>query len=232
MKKSFANCWPAMVAFVVGATTLTALAQPTGRPDPAHPAAPVPGVKHQSVFSDYQAYQEPKLAPWKEVLEELATRSAAAEHAGKHGKNDQGASAGPGHEGHAKPKPAPPAGRGHASKDQQHMAMAKPHAAAPGATPRTARMDLVSGTGVVREIDKANRRVKITHEPIDALGWPGLTLFMRLKDGALADEIRENEKVRFNLEKSASGYVIAGFQKPLNRKDRSRGHHISQGEHK
>lgn len=220
MKKRFANYRPAMVAFVVGVTTLTALAQPPGRPDPADPAAPVPGVKHESVLSDYQAYQEPKLAPWKEVLDELARRPAPG-HAGMHGKDDQagpGASAGAGHEGHAKPKPAVPSGRGRASKGHEHMAMAKPHAAAPAATPRTARTDRVNGMGVVREIDEASGRVRITHEPIDALGWPGITLFFRLKDGVRADQISEGEKVGFTLEKSPSGYVIAGFHDPVSGK--------------
>jgi Cu(I)/Ag(I) efflux system protein CusF len=228
MKKQFANRPLAMLAFLVGTSALTAFAQPPGRPDPADPAAPVPGVKNPSAFSDYQPYQEPKLRSWKEALEELAARAPAEGHAGMHGKEKQagqGASAGAGHEGHAKPKAVAPRAKGGVSKGHEHMAMAKPQAPASAAKRGTARTDLVSGTGVIREIDKANRRVKITHDPIDALGWPGLTLFIRLKDGALADAIRANEKVRFTLEKSASGYVIADFQKPTGKNATPQGHH-------
>jgi Cu(I)/Ag(I) efflux system protein CusF len=220
MKDRFANCRPAMLVFVLGASTLTALAQPPGRRDSADPAAPVPSVKYQSVFSGYQAYQEPKLAPWKEVLDELARRPAPG-HAGMHSKADQAGQGGTGregHEGHAKPKPAMPSGRTRASKGHEHTAMAKPHAAAPAATPRTARTDLVDGTGIVREIDEAGGRVRITHEPIDALGWPGITLFFRLKDGVRVDQISKGEKVGFTLEKSPSGYVIAGFHDPVSGK--------------
>ncbi|MEO8009000.1 MAG: copper-binding protein, partial [Betaproteobacteria bacterium] len=52
-----------------------------------------------------------------------------------------------------------------------------------------------------------------THDPIDALGWPKMTMFFRLKDSALADQVKEGDKVDFSLEKSASGYVISQIRK-------------------
>jgi len=67
--------------------------------------------------------------------------------------------------------------------------------------------------GVVQGIDKANGKVKLTHDPIAALGWPKMTMFFRLKDDTLADQVKEGDKVEFTLEKSASGYVISRFQK-------------------
>jgi Cu/Ag efflux protein CusF len=71
----------------------------------------------------------------------------------------------------------------------------------------------ITATGVVQSIDKANGKVKLTHDPIAALGWPKMTMFFRLKDSMLADQVKEGDKVEFSLEKSASGYVISGFQK-------------------
>ena len=71
----------------------------------------------------------------------------------------------------------------------------------------------VTGTGVVQGIDKANGKVKLTHDPIAALGWPRMTMFFRLKDGALAEKVKEGDAVAFSLEKSASGYVISGLEK-------------------
>ena len=71
----------------------------------------------------------------------------------------------------------------------------------------------ITGTGVVQAIDKINGKVKLTHDPIAALGWPKMTMFFRLKDSALADQVKEGDKVEFSLEKSASGYVISGWQK-------------------
>lgn len=71
----------------------------------------------------------------------------------------------------------------------------------------------VSGTGIVKGVDKANGKVRLTHDPIEAMGWPKMTLFFRLKDNSLADRVREGDKVDFSLEKSATGYVISDLQK-------------------
>lgn len=71
----------------------------------------------------------------------------------------------------------------------------------------------VVGTGVLQVIDKANGKVKLTHDPIAALGWPRMTMFFRLKDSALAEKVKEGDVVDFSLEKSASGYVISGLEK-------------------
>lgn len=91
------------------------------------------------------------------------------------------------------------------------MAMAKPQTA-PGQSAKTQTAG-ITGTGIVQGIDKANGKVKLTHDPIAALGWPKMTMFFRLKDSALADQVNKGDKVEFSLEKSASGYVISGFQK-------------------
>ena len=101
---------------------------------------------------------------------------------------------------------APKASQGHDS-----MAMAKPNSASgQAANIQTAP---ITGTGVVQAIDRANGKVKLTHDPIAALGWPKMTMFFRLKDGSLADQVKEGARVEFSLEKSASGYVISDFQK-------------------
>jgi len=101
---------------------------------------------------------------------------------------------------------APKSKEGHGA-----MAMAKPQTE-PG-QPGNAQTAGVTGTGVVQGIDKANGKVKLTHDPIAALGWPKMTMFFRLKDNSLADQVKEGDTVEFSLEKSASGYVISGFQK-------------------
>ena len=104
-----------------------------------------------------------------------------------------------------------PASAPMSKEDHGAMAMAKPQAA-PG-PPGNTHTAGVTGTGVVQGIDKANGKVKLTHDPIAALGWPKMTMFFRLKDSALADQVKAGDKVEFSLEKSASGYVISGFQK-------------------
>ena len=92
------------------------------------------------------------------------------------------------------------------------MAMAKPQTAP--SQPANAQTGRITGTGTVQLIDKVNGRVKLTHDPIAAMGWPRMTLFLRLKESSLADQVKEGDKVEFYLEKSSSGYVISGFQRP------------------
>ena len=106
-------------------------------------------------------------------------------------------------------KPAATAPKSKGGHDM--TAMAKPQSA-PGQT-AIAPAAGIAGTGVVQSIDKANAKVKLTHEPIAAMGWPKMTMFFRLKERSLSDQVKEGDKVDFTLEKSASGYVISGFRK-------------------
>lgn len=108
-------------------------------------------------------------------------------------------------------KPAASAPKG--KEDHDTMAMAKPQAA-PG-HPAKAQAARITGTGIAQQIDKVNGKVKLTHDPIAAMGWPKMTLFFRLKEGSLADQVKEGDKVEFSLEKSSSGYVISGIRKPI-----------------
>ena len=97
------------------------------------------------------------------------------------------------------------------SKDgHDKVAIAKPHTESGHSTARTAG---ITGTGVVQAVDKANGKIKVTHDPIAAMGWPKMTMFFRLKDSSLADQVKEGDKVEFSLERSASGYVISRFHK-------------------
>lgn len=105
----------------------------------------------------------------------------------------------------------PKSGRADEQGSSRSMAMAKPNGAPDQAA--GTQSGGITGTGVVQAIDKANGRVKLTHDPIAALGWPRMTVVFRLKDASLADQIKEGAKVEFSLEQSASGYVISGFQK-------------------
>ena len=68
---------------------------------------------------------------------------------------------------------------------------------------------------MVQQVDKANTKIKLSHDPIPALGWPKMTMFFRLKDDALADQVKAGDTVEFQLEKSGSGYVISSFAKPV-----------------
>lgn len=99
------------------------------------------------------------------------------------------------------------ADRGSHTAHASHGAAPPPRAAAPASLAESA--DAVRGRGVVRQVDKASGKIKMTHEPIAALGWPKMTMFFRLKDAALADQVKEGDQVEFFLEKAGSGYEIS-----------------------
>ncbi|MDQ3185726.1 MAG: copper-binding protein [Pseudomonadota bacterium] len=77
---------------------------------------------------------------------------------------------------------------------------------------------LIPAKGLVLKMDRANATVKIDHDPIPALDWPRMTMPFRLKERALAEQVREGDVVEFFLEKSGSDYVIVKFGKPVSTK--------------
>ena len=161
--------------FVVAVPAGSALAQQM-RLDPSDPTAPVAATTTASAFADYQPFREQKVAPWRQVLDEVA---------------------------------AVPRGTGHSAT----AATTEPPA--PADKPTTEPGATIMATGVVQSIDKANAKVKLIHDPIAALAWPKMTMFFRLKEAALAEQVKEGDAVQFYLEKATSGYVISGFKKAL-----------------
>ena len=65
-----------------------------------------------------------------------------------------------------------------------------------------------TGTGIVKGVDKAAGKVKVAHDPIKSLNWPKMTMSFPVKDPAVLDQLKEGQQVRFEIEKTASGYVI------------------------
>ena len=183
------------------------LAQSHTRPEPTDPRTPAPPPSYQSAFSDYQTFRDEKIRSWKDVNQEVADNPGMGSM--KHGAG----MAMPGME--AKTGDAPKGKEEAAGHDMGSM-KDKPGKTMHGLDkPAASTPKNITGTGSVQLIDKANGRVKLTHEPIAAMGWPKMTLFFRLKERSLADQVKEGDRVGFTLEKSASGYVISGFQKPI-----------------
>lgn len=81
-------------------------------------------------------------------------------------------------------------------------------AAADSAQPAT-----VSATGVVKQIEPEQGKVKIAHDPISALGWPKMTMFFRVKDKTVLEGIAAGDSVRFEMDKDAKGLVITRMEK-------------------
>lgn len=201
-----------------------------------------PMVKYESAFTDYQPFREPQIKSWKEVNKEVAdnpsmghnmgamkmdapggakTREAAAGHDMSTMKTMPGKTMPktmPGMDKQAADAPKSKGGAaGHdmaamkAAKGNETMAMAHPEAKS-GQSPRAAGAG-ITAFGVVQGIDKNSGKIKLTHDPVAALGWPKMTMFFRLKDSALAEQLNEGDRIEFSLEKSASGFVISALHK-------------------
>lgn len=166
-----------------------AWAQTSNPTDPTDPSVAPPPVHYESVFSGYRPFQEQKIAAWPQVLEEVAAVPGMAGHAGHGGMSMAGPASSA-----ATTTTAPPSRAG-------------------STTPADTRAAIV-GHGRVQEVDKVNGRVKLAHEAIEVLGWPKMTMFFRLKDIALAEQVKVGEETDFFLEKSSAGYVITRFGKP------------------
>ncbi|MEO8008675.1 MAG: copper-binding protein [Betaproteobacteria bacterium] len=187
------GCFAALALLM--ASLATAMAQTGKLPDPADPDAISPATKYESAFSDYQPFREQTRNSWKQVNKEVADGPGMGSMSGMPSDSlpDMDSNTG--------------------------VEMAKAETQTSPAQPEKARTTAISGVGVVQDIDKANGKVKLAHDPIAALGWPKMTMFFRLKDSALADQVKIGDKVEFFLEKSASGYVISDFQKGVARQD-------------
>lgn len=120
------------------------------------------------------------------------------------------------------PMPAPVATKSGAAFDDRLLQMQKPIsgkdagtliASTSEATKPASSKGLVSGKGVVLKVNRDNATVKINHEPIPALDWPKMTMPFRLKESALADQVKEGDSVEFFLEKSGPDYVIVKWRK-------------------
>lgn len=65
-----------------------------------------------------------------------------------------------------------------------------------------------SATGVVTEVDEANSKVTIKHEPIQSLNWPSMTMTFNVKDKTLLEKAKSGEKVQFSFVQSGKDYTI------------------------
>lgn len=69
------------------------------------------------------------------------------------------------------------------------------------------------GFGVLQGVNRTARKVKITHEAIPELEWPGMTMWFPLRR-PLPPEIMIGDKVRFELQQDSGGtWVITHIER-------------------
>jgi len=75
-------------------------------------------------------------------------------------------------------------------------------------------VEKATGKGVIQAVNKEERQLRIAHEAIPALKWPGMTMAFKLAPGLSVEGLAPGAKVTFTLSKSPQGgYVIEQIQR-------------------
>ena len=64
------------------------------------------------------------------------------------------------------------------------------------------------GHGMVNKVNAQSGKVNITHEPIESMGWPRMTMDFNVQDKAELANIKPGMKVDFDLMMKGKGYRI------------------------
>ncbi len=65
-----------------------------------------------------------------------------------------------------------------------------------------------AGHGTVKKVAMEAGRITISHEPIQSLRWPAMTMSFMVADKSLLKDIRPGMKVDFELRKMGANYKI------------------------
>ena len=67
-------------------------------------------------------------------------------------------------------------------------------------------------TAVVKDVDAANGKVTLAHEPVKSLKWPAMTMGFAVKDKMLFDKLTVGKKVKVELMQQGSEYVVTAVK--------------------
>lgn len=94
--------------------------------------------------------------------------------------------------------------------------MSEPAAEDKSATPDAEKSKVdagkkVAGNGVVKMLMSEQRKLKLQHQPIEALGWPAMTMDFAVADGVDISELSVDDVVMFQLEQRDDRYLITSI---------------------
>jgi len=91
----------------------------------------------------------------------------------------------------------------------------------------------VFGSGIVEAVELASRRIRISHGPIEALGWTAMTMEFDVLPGVKLETISIGQNIHFSLSHSKVGdYVISNIHQPEPAGVDERAHHEADDLHK
>lgn len=85
------------------------------------------------------------------------------------------------------------------------MTLAMAHGHPHGTDAHAVQQQSGIGHGTVNSIDRSSKTINISHEAIESLGMPPMTMNFDVADPKLLDDIEPGMKVTFRLEKTSSG---------------------------
>jgi Cu(I)/Ag(I) efflux system periplasmic protein CusF len=75
---------------------------------------------------------------------------------------------------------------------------------------KDAKASVHKATGVVTRMDKD--KVTIKHEPVASLNWPVMTMSFKVKDMAVMEKMKKDQKVDFEFVQEGKDYVVTGVK--------------------
>ena len=67
-------------------------------------------------------------------------------------------------------------------------------------------------SGVVTRVDPAKSKVTIKHGPVQSLNWPPMTMAFTVKDKAMLEKLRKDQKVDFEFVQQGKDYVVTSVK--------------------
>ena len=84
-----------------------------------------------------------------------------------------------------------------------------------GMTDNPDKRQTVFGNGIVEALNRETRRIRVSHGPIEALGWAAMTMEFDILEGVNLESINIGQSIHFSLGQSDVGdYVISIIHQP------------------
>ena len=93
-------------------------------------------------------------------------------------------------------------------------ACVQPTTSAAGDRIVVAQAEKPSGEGKVNSIDVPGRKINMTHGPVAALKWPGMTMDFGVAPGIDLSALKPGAKIGFTLKPAADGTYLIDAIKP------------------
>lgn len=75
--------------------------------------------------------------------------------------------------------------------------------------------DMAPGFGVVNSVDLDAKKVNLTHDPIEKIGWGEMTMDFKVGDKIALEKFEKGDNVHFMLKKDEDGAYVVAMMCPI-----------------